>query len=68
MQLLKTSEEDKYNIILNEKETDNIKVLLDAPIDCRNAKLCYCIEQALPMNFNEFKTKRPMIINISARI
>ena len=68
MQLLRTNKSDKFNILFNEKETKNIKALLHAPIDCRNTKLCYCIEQALPMNFNEFKIKRPMIMDIVARI
>lgn len=68
MQILRTSNKDKFNVLFNEKETENIKALLHTPIDCRNTKLCYCIEQALPTSFDEFKVKRPMIMDIVARV
>lgn len=68
MQILKTKKSDKFNVLFNEKETENFKALLHQPIDCRNTKLCYCIEQALPMSFNEFKFKRPMIMDIVVRL
>ena len=68
MQILKNNNENIFSILFNEKETNNIRALLHNPIDYRNTKLCYCIEQALPTRFDEFKIKRPMILKVESRL
>lgn len=68
MQILRNNGDNKFSILFNEKEVKNIRTLLHNPIDYKNTKLCYCIEQALPTRFDEFKVKRPMIMDIGFRL
>ncbi len=64
MQLSNTKVSNKFNIYFNERETNNVRAILNSAISCSNRKLCYCIEEILPKRFEQFKNRRPMIMNI----
>lgn len=64
MQLVNLDKSNKFNLFFNERETNNVRALLNSAINCSNRKLCYCIENFLPKKFEQFQNKRPMIMDI----
>lgn len=64
MQLYNMMSDNRYRILFNERESDNLRKTLGSEISIRNISLCYYIEKVLPSRFEECKGKRVMVTNI----